>query len=122
MTGENFQIYSVQITGKCICEAFSPFCMFRSLGPSPCKISPINLFKKDFTPMQLHFREKVPPYCVCVCVRVCVCVCVWGGERGGVGGGEIMTLTLAKCNFSTKPPGHCAFNVVQHGYQTFQTV
>ena len=47
--------------------------------------------------MQLHFKEKVPPYCLCVCV--------W----------EIMTLTLAKCNLSRKPPDHRA-------YQTYRTV
>ena len=52
MAGENFQIYSVQITGKCICETF--------LHQSPCKTTPHKFVEKFCSPMQTQFKKKVP--------------------------------------------------------------
>ena len=56
---ENFQIYSVQITRKCICQTF-PSCRHDlSIGSSMQKNSPINLLIKVFPPMKTFFSKRI---------------------------------------------------------------
>ena len=58
MVGENFQIYSVQITGKCICETFPPSLHDQIIRPHE-KQSPNKFVKKKFVPPWKSFlREK----------------------------------------------------------------
>ena len=57
MAGENFQIYTVQITGKCICETFPPSLYDLIIGPH-VKKSPINLPKNVCSPMENFFKRK----------------------------------------------------------------
>ena len=59
MAGENFQIYSLQITGKCLCETFPPPLHDLTIRP-PVKQSPINLSKKICSSMESFFKKKVP--------------------------------------------------------------
>ena len=60
MTGEIYQIYSVQITGKCICETFPP--PLRELIISPhVKDSP-EICPKKFVPLCKAFLRKTSHY------------------------------------------------------------
>ena len=61
MAGEIFQIYTVQITGKCICETFPPSLHDLIIRPY-VKQSPHKFAKKKFVPPSKGFlREKSPP-------------------------------------------------------------
>ena len=58
MVGENFQIYSVQITGKCICETFPPSLHDQIIRPHE-KQSPHKFVKKKVcSPMKIFFKRK----------------------------------------------------------------
>ena len=61
MVVENFQIYSVQITGKCICETFPlSFGMIGSLVPIQDTPRPPQVCKKGWSPHKKVFLEKAP--------------------------------------------------------------
>jgi hypothetical protein len=52
--------------------------------------------------------------CVCVCVCVCVCcgICVWGGVRGGGGGGVCVGCVLSPFEPMTFSPPYHGYPVV----------
>ena len=60
MAGENFQIYTVQITGKCICETFPPSLHDLIIRPH-VKQSPHKFAQKSLFPHEKLFKEKKGP-------------------------------------------------------------
>ena len=122
MAGESSQIYSVQITGKCIFETFCPPLHDLIISPH-LKHHPINLPKKVCSPMQSFFKKKFPPP-------------LYFGGRGGGGWRhyalssylfpflKVSSLTFAVQSmvFQAKLPSQCVFKVIQYGYEIFQAV
>ena len=62
MVCENFQTYSIQFTGKCICQ--TPLSPWHDLIISPpCRTPPSYKFaQKCFFPMKCFFKKCPPPY------------------------------------------------------------
>ena len=61
MAGKNFQIYSVQITGKWICKTFTPLPFIDLIISPRVKHPSVNFLKKLCSPMQRFVKKKVPP-------------------------------------------------------------
>ena len=57
MAGENFQIYTVQITGKCICETFPPSLHDLIIRPH-VKQCPHKFAQKSLFPHEKIFKKK----------------------------------------------------------------
>ena len=55
MARENFQIYAVQVTGKCICETFPPSFHDLIIRPHVKQPSPYKLPKKCLFPHEKIF-------------------------------------------------------------------
>ena len=113
MAGENFQIDSVQITGKCICETFhfsSPLHLIINLH---VKHPPINLPKKVRSAMQSFSRKTLTPFPY-----------FWriGSGRHYSFSSYIfpflkvssLTFMVQTMTFQAKLPTHCVFNVIQY--------
>ena len=61
MAGENFQIYSAQITGKYIWKIF-PSLFYDLIIRTHAKQPSTNFPNKTCSPLQSFFKKKVPPY------------------------------------------------------------